>query len=108
MSWQKLSVIVGVLIGIVTLVGVGFKVDAFYARADEVRGFATKLEYTNKRLEQKIKQDSLYNLKKRSWAIEDRLATKGKDLALQREKREIDHQVQILEDELSPKLMATE
>ena len=59
MSWQKLSIIIGVFVGLAGLVSAGFKIDGHYAHAEDIKKLVRQLEYTNIRLEQKIINDDL-------------------------------------------------
>lgn len=105
-TWKKISVVAGTLLAIASLVGVGFKIDAFYAHAEELVQLQDKLYFTNARLEQKIQEDRLYNLKERSWSLGDQIA-KHPTPALIREKREVDHAIQMLEKELNKIVVKT-
>lgn len=100
MSWQKTSVVIGSVAGILAIGSGVFQIDKYYAHAEEVRGLAKKIEYTNKRIERKIKEDQLYNTRTRKWKIEDRIEAKGKDLILSRELKELQHLEDLLQSEL--------
>ena len=65
MNIQQISISIGVIIGLTTLVGLGFKVDARYAKME-------KVVYIEQRLEQKIAQDRTNYLQEQIWKIEDR------------------------------------
>lgn len=62
---KKLSTVIAVIIGLCTLVGLGYKYDQRLAKADDVRNLDI-------RLEQKIQSDRVANLQERIWAYEDR------------------------------------
>lgn len=99
MNWTKISVIIGCVVGLFAIGGGVFQVDRYYAHAEEVRGLVKKLEYTNDRLEYKIKEDQLYAAKRRLWQLEDRSRETGiMNLA---ESRELIHQIEMLESTLT-------
>ena len=70
MNWQKISLIIGCVVGLIAIGGTCFQVDKYYAHAEEVRGLATKIEFTNRRLEQSILDDSIRRSKNRLWELE--------------------------------------
>ena len=65
---KRVSTIIAVIIGLCTLVGIGYKYDQRLAKAEDVRQLST-------RLEQKIQSDRLSNLQERIWSYEDRYGT---------------------------------
>ena len=64
-SLKNISVVLGLVIAISTIVGIVFNLDSRWAKAAEVK----KIEY---RLEQKIQQDRVESLQERLWKLEDR------------------------------------
>ena len=62
---KKVSVIVGICVGIATLIGAYYTFDCTYSRAS----WTKKIEL---RLDKKILQDRLYYLQERIWKLEDR------------------------------------
>lgn len=65
---KKISTVIVIIIGLCTLVGMGYKYDQRLAKAEDVRQLST-------RLEQKIQSDRLSNLQERIWSYEDRYGT---------------------------------
>ncbi len=65
MSIKKISVLIGVLLGLCSLVGVGVAIDAHYAKQEYV-------EKIEQRLDQKIWSDRYYRIQERIWTLEDR------------------------------------
>jgi len=100
MNIQKISVIVGCAVGLSALLGAVFQADQYYAHAEEVRGLAKKIEYTNQRIERKIKEDQLYNIRVRKWSIGDRIIVRGESPSLKKELRELEHAEDRLRSEL--------
>lgn len=100
MNWNKTSTIISCITGAILLGGTVFNIDRHFARASEVRGLAKKIEYTNQRIERKIKEDQLYNTRSRKWKIEDRLEEKGTDATLSNELNELRHLESLLEADL--------
>lgn len=69
---KRLSLYIGILIGILTLITMGYKYDERLAKAEDVNKSIQKLSI---RLEQKIQEDRLSNIQERIWALEDRYGT---------------------------------
>ena len=65
---KKLAALIGITIGICTLIGIILTTDSYFAKASEVK----MLEY---RVDQKIIQDYTRDLQERIWKIEDRFGT---------------------------------
>lgn len=99
MNWTKTGAIIGVVLGLTSLIGVGLKVDSFYAHADEVKGLRQMIEFTNYRLEQKILNDDIIQQTRMKWTIQDRLKKYPDDVALQNQLREINITLKRLEEE---------
>ena len=87
MNWQKIVLITSALIGIAGVFTIGFKVDSYYAHADEVRNLVQQVEYTNARLEQKIINDEIRQLTQRSWQLSDRLSNNPNDVTAREQLR---------------------
>ncbi len=66
---NKISIIIGILIGATTLFGVGFKYDQRLAKAEDVN---KSIQALSIRLDQKILEDRLNNIQIRMWKLEDR------------------------------------
>lgn len=65
MTAKRISLIIGIMLGVASLIGVGIKVDAHYAKQKYV-------EMIEQRLEQKIWSDRYYRIQERIWTLEDR------------------------------------
>ena len=93
MSLKRIGLIITIIIGIGTVVGIGAKLDGRWAKAEDVK----QLE---KRLDQKILEDRADNLRSRMWKLEDRYGVvmppeareEHRELGAEREKviRELD------------------
>lgn len=74
MNWQKISVIIGIIVGLFTIgggfIGAQQYMEKKYARAETVQQIQIAQEYTNKRLEQKIITDRILSLEERKDRIE--------------------------------------
>ncbi len=95
MNWTKISIIVGCVVGFCSLIGICFTVDSYYAHAEEVRKLETKVELTNKRLEQKILNDELRYLTNELWDLE----AKGIDKTNPTRVKKMKYQIKELEEE---------
>jgi len=98
MSWQKISIILAALVALASLIGVCFKVDSYYAHADELKSVVTRLEYTNQRLELKIVNDEIRQQTDLMWRLQDRIthnpnASSDSNIYL----REVRHKLMLLE-----------
>ena len=69
---KKLSVYIGILIGTLTLITMGYKYDERLAKAEDVN---KSIQALSIRLEQKIQDDRLSNIQQRIWNLEDRYGT---------------------------------
>ncbi|RKY10480.1 MAG: hypothetical protein DRP56_00860 [Planctomycetota bacterium] len=99
MKWQKISLIVGILVGLAGLVSAGFKVDSHYAHAEDFAELARQFEYTNLRLEQKIINDDLRNYHKLLVPLELKIEDGTATVTERRKAKEIRFKMQELESE---------
>lgn len=74
MNWQKISVIIGIIVGLFTIgggiIGAQSYMETKYAKREAVQQIQTAQEYTNKRLEQKIITDRILSLEERKDRVE--------------------------------------
>lgn len=107
MSFKKISAIIGLMIAITTIVGMLFKVDGRYAKAidiDQLEQYTQQhIQKVEKRLDLKILQDQLADVRKRIWALEDRYdnninkmpqETKEEYRKLKEEKKELESKIE--------------
>jgi len=69
---KRIATIISIVIGLCTLVGLGYKYDQRLAKAEDVN---TSIQKLSIRLEQKIQEDRLGNIQERLWRVEDRYGT---------------------------------
>lgn len=70
--FKKVSLSLGIIIGIITLLAMGYKYDGRLAKAEDVN---KSIQSISIRLEQKIQSDRLSNIQQRIWQYEDRYGT---------------------------------
>jgi hypothetical protein len=75
---NKINTWVALLIGISTLGGAMFAIDARYAKTEEISDIKDYVQQIDRRLEIKILKDRANALQERTWKIEDRY---GMDIA---------------------------
>ena len=69
---KRLSLYIGIVIGVLTLITMGYKYDERLAKAEDVN---KSIQALSQRLEQKIQDDRLSNIQQRIWNLEDRYGT---------------------------------
>ena len=86
-SWQRIGVVLGVVVSIMALIGGVISVDTYYAHASDVEDLEQNIEqkvakveenlsYTNQRLGLKIVNDEIRQQLSLKWQLEDRLEVK--------------------------------
>ncbi len=88
---NRTGTIVGIIVGVLTIVGALFTADSYYAHAEDMNALEMELALTNTRLERKILEDRYYGTMARIWKIQDRIEAKGPNPALENELRELRH-----------------
>jgi len=86
-SWQRIGVVLGVVVSIMALIGGVIRVDTYYAHASDVEDLEQNIEqkvakveenlsYTDQRLGLKIVNDEIRQQLSLKWQLEDRLEVK--------------------------------
>jgi hypothetical protein len=96
MKWQQLSLIIGIIISLCTLIGIGFKVDSYYAHAEELTQINNDLITTKHRLDRKILNDEIYQQTRMKWALQDRISKYPNDNSVKEQLNEIEYNLNIL------------
>lgn len=102
MTLRRLSILVGAIVGSITIVTTAIQVDRYYAKAAEVQ----QIEW---RLDQKIIQDRVNALQERIWRLEDRYGIDTTEMApeireeirkLKAERKHLDKELDILLEQM--------
>jgi len=84
MSIKKISTLIGVILGVCSIVGIGIAVDSHYAKQKYV-------ESIEQRLDQKIWSDRYYQIQQRIWQLQDRYPDEDKmPLSVREELRKLE------------------
>lgn len=90
---KKISVILGIVIALGTIVSFCFAVNSIYAKQSYVKNLEQRLDY-------KIKQDRYNTLQERIWKLEDRYHNKEMPISVKEEIRKLREEKNILEKKL--------
>jgi len=105
MTLKKISILVGSIVGAITIVTTVIQVDKHYAKAAEVQ----QIEW---RLDQKIIKDRVNALQERIWLLEDRYGIDTREMApeireeirkLKAERQQLDKELDVLLEQIREK-----
>ena len=105
MTLKKLSILIGSIVGAITITTTAIQVDKHYAKAAEVQ----QIEW---RLDQKIIKDRVNTLQERIWMLEDRYGIDTSKMApeireeirnLRSERQQLDKELHILLEQIREK-----
>ena len=108
---KKLSVIIGMVISIITIIGALFLLDARWTKASTTMALKkdlcnkdlellNKITYQGKRIDQYIAQDRYNWLEERSYKLEDRYTNKPMPLSVKEEYRKIKSEMKRIDKKL--------
>jgi len=72
MNWTRISIIIGVIVGIITILGSFTAYMSTFAKAEDVKEVKMSVDLTQKRLEQKIITDRIISLEERKDRIQSK------------------------------------